>query len=76
MTAAPLAPAAVPPAPRLPYDDADTAFQMAHDADACRAEAHLAAALLRAPGAVSRTAVLGALTVSDQAALFAGRFLD
>lgn len=75
MTAAPLAPAA-PRAPRLPYDDADTAPQMAHDADACRTESHLAAALLHAPAAVTRTAVGTALSVTEQAARFAARLLD
>jgi len=76
MTAAPLAPATVPPGPRLPYDDADTTFQMAHDADVCRAEEHLAAALLRVPVALTRTGVGTVLSVSEQAARFAGRLLD
>ena len=74
---------------RLAYDDPDDATQMAKNASACRAEAHLArasaalgaarrtaeavpGAVLQAPRKVTRTA----LSVTDSAAKFAGRFFE
>lgn len=71
------------PAPRTAYDDPDDTHEMAEDASACRAEAHLSrfvstvttqvpSTLLAAP----RKATKVALDVTDAAARFATRLLD
>ena len=77
------------PGVRLAYDDPDDAHEMAENASACRAEAHLAraAAALGAarrtaeavPGAVlqaPRTVTRTALSVTDSAARFASRLFE